>query len=310
MKVIETKISQFQTSEEGPFGLTIGNFDGVHLGHQDLLSRVRKELDKKNHKMIVMTFNPHPIKIIKGLSAFLLNTYAERRAFLEKNGVDILIEIHFTRDLSTMAPEKFIDDHILSIPNLETFYLGYDFAFGSNKTGDHKFIQDYCKDKCAVEIQPEYKHKGENISSSKIRRYLQNGNIKEANECLGRDFFISGHVIKGAGRGRQIGIPTANIDFDTDLLVPKRGVYITKSTYRDQVYFSVTNIGINPTFKDDEIYSVETHLLDFDNDIYGDELSISFVERVRDEVKFNSVNELVSQIKADIETAKKYFKND
>lgn len=307
MKVLQATKPNFKIEEDGPFGLTIGNFDGVHQGHQDLLNRVRESTKKNGQKMIVMTFVPHPIKIIKGATSFLLNTYMERRCLLESYGVDYLVEIHFTRDLSTQSPESFLEDYILSIDGLSTLYLGYDFAFGSNKAGDHEFVTDYCKNKCSVEIQPEYKFKSKDVSSSVIRGYLLEGDILKANDCLGREHFISGRVVKGAGRGKQIGVPTANIEFDSDLLVPKRGVYITKTRYKDQLYHSVTNIGKNPTFTTDEAMSVETHLLDFDNDIYGDEIAVLFVERIRDEKKFDSVNELINQIKADVDTARKHF---
>lgn len=308
MKVLQAKQPSFKIDEDGPFGLTIGNFDGVHQGHQDLLYRVREATSKAGQKMIVMTFVPHPIKIIKGATSFLLNTYMERRCLLEKYGVDYLVEVHFSRDLSTLSPEKFLDDYILSIKDLKSLYLGYDFAFGSNKAGDHEFVTDYCKGECEVEIQPEFKLNNENVSSSKIRKVLLEGDVLKANDILGREHFISGRVVKGAGRGRQIGVPTANIEFDSDLLVPKRGVYITRTRYKDQVYFSVTNIGKNPTFKTDESVSVETHLLDFDNDIYGDEISVQFVDRIRDEKKFDSVNELIEQIKNDVESSRKHFK--
>ena len=308
MKILEINQPNFKLYDKGPFGLTVGNFDGVHQGHKDLLNRVREATSKNGQKMIVMTFVPHPIKIIKGATSFLLNTYSERRCLLESLGVDYLLEIHFSRDLSTLSPEKFLDNYILSIEGVKGLYLGYDFAFGSNKACDHEFVTNYCKGKCTVEIQPEFNMNGEDVSSSVIRNYLTNGDVLNANKCLGRDHFISGRVVKGAGRGRQIGIPTANIGFDTDLIVPKRGVYITKTKYKDQLYFSVTNIGKNPTFKSDESTSVETHLLDFDNDIYGDEISVYFLDRIRDEKKFDSVNELISQIKKDVVTAREHFK--
>ncbi len=308
MKILEANQPNFKIDDKGPFGLTIGNFDGVHLGHKDLLKRVREATEKNGQKMIVMTFVPHPIKIIKGATSFLLNTYHERRCLLESLDVDYLVEIHFTRDLSTLSPEKFLSDYILSIEGVEGLYLGYDFAFGSNKAGDHEFVTNFCKGKCNVEIQPEFNMNGEDVSSSVIRKHLTEGQILAANNCLGREHFISGRVVKGAERGKQIGIPTANIEFDSDLIVPKRGVYITKTKYKDQLYFSVTNIGKNPTFKSDEVMSVETHLLDFDNDIYGDEISVYFIDRIRDERKFDSVNELISQIKKDVETARERFK--
>jgi riboflavin kinase/FMN adenylyltransferase len=307
MKVLQANRHNFKINEDGPFGLTIGNFDGVHQGHQDLLNRVRKATSKALQKMIVMTFVPHPIKIIRGASSFLLNTYIERRSLLERYGADYLVEIHFSRDFSTQSPENFLNEYILSIKDLQTLYLGYDFAFGSNKAGDHEFVTNYCKGKCEVEIQPEFKLDNENVSSSTIRKLLLDGDVLKANNILGREHFISGRVVKGAGRGRQIGVPTANIEFDSDLLVPKRGVYITRTQYKDQLYFSVTNIGKNPTFKSDESVSVETHLLDFDNDIYGDEISVQFIERIRDEKKFESVNELIAQIKDDVETSRKHF---
>ena len=203
MKVLQANRHNFKINEDGPFGLTIGNFDGVHQGHQDLLNRVRKATSTALQKMIVMTFVPHPIKIIRGASSFLLNTYIERRSLLERYGADYLVEIHFSRDFSTQSPENFLNEYILSIKDLQTLYLGYDFAFGSNKAGDHEFVTNYCKGKCEVEIQPEFKLDNENVSSSTIRKLLLDGDVLKANNILGREHFISGRVVKGAGGGAK-----------------------------------------------------------------------------------------------------------
>jgi riboflavin kinase / FMN adenylyltransferase len=291
-------------------GVTIGNFDGVHLGHQSLLSQIKSNFRSKEIKLLVITFVPHPMKVLKAKTSFLIHSYNNRRKLLEKNGVDYLVEVDFTRDFSSLDAVSFLENYLFKIKNLDSIYLGYDFAFGSNKQGGRNLVLNECKKRnIDIEIQPEFKEDNQLVSSSLIRNELEKGNVSRANEFLGRAFTITGMVVKGQGRGRQIGFPTANISFFEDKKIPKGGVYITRTKYRDQDYYSVTNIGINPTFSDHSVLSVETHILDFDNDIYGESLEISFLKNLREEKKFQSVNELINQIKIDVIMAREHFKS-
>lgn len=291
-------------------GLTIGNFDGVHIGHRQLLKKIKQDCLDRNLLFAVVTFIPHPHKILKPeIERFLINSYEQRRALLESLGVDYLIEMKFTRDFSTLPPENFLKDHLLLYPNLKNFYLGYDFAFGANKQGGFDQVRAICGPKGVhVEVQPKFEYKGKVVSSSLIRDNLISGKISEIEEILSRPFHLEGLVIKGEGRGKKIGFPTANIQVSGDLLVPHKGVYVTRTIYNGMVFNSVTNIGNNPTFKDNFQLHIETHLFDFDTDIYGETIDIQFLYKIRDEVKFPTVNDLILQIKSDVSFAKSYLK--
>lgn len=284
------------------FGLTIGNFDGVHKGHQSLLQGLKKKCLQKNLHLVVMTFVPHPLVILRNERSFLLNSYKERVELLSDLGIEYVIEIPFTRDFSTLDPAQFLDRHILINPGIQYLFLGYDFAFGANKKGDHSFVLDYCKDKVLdIEIQDKVESEVGTYSSSLARKALAKGNTQDCIDILGRPFFIKGRVIKGAGRGKQIGFPTANIEIEFERMVPQMGVYATICSFRGGDYLSITNIGNNPTFKDDNSLNVETNIFDFDQDIYGEEIKVSFYQKIRDEKKFSSVNELIDQISKDVE---------
>lgn len=290
-----------------PIGLTIGNFDGVHVGHRSLLKKIRKDCEKKNLGFVVLTFVPHPQKILHPeRERFLLTSYEKRRRLLAELGVDYLIELGFTRDFSTLSAEEFLAGHLLNYPGLRELYLGYDFAFGANKQGDHDFVIEACQPRgIGVEIQPKYEVSGRLVSSTFIRDLLLAGDVSSAATYLDRPFNLEGVVIKGEGRGKKIGYPTANIQVSSDLLVPRNGVYITRTRHQGMVYKSVTNIGFNPTFKDERRLHIETNLFDFDSDIYGEELEIEFLERIREEKKFPTVNDLIAQIRADVDVARK-----
>ena len=289
--------------------ITIGNFDGVHLGHRDFLGSIKKSSLASDVKFVVITFIPHPAQALKGQSGFLINTYEERRESLEKEGVDYLLEVDFTRDFSSLSPEQFVENFICTFPKVECVYLGYDFSFGANRAGDHSKSQKIFAEKnIPLKLQHEFKLQDTTVSSSEVRQALQKGDVERAAELLGRQYYVSGRVIKGQGRGKQIGFPTANLDYNREIILPSKGVYLTKTQIHDMVYFSVTNVGANPTFNTENELHVETHLLNFTRDIYGDEIKVFFYKKLRDEKKFQTVNELVEQIKTDVTTAELLFK--
>ena len=300
MKVLKS----LRELEEDNVGITIGNFDGVHVGHRDLLKKVSDDCGNKGRKLCVLSFVPHPMAILKNEKNFLINSYEERIDLLSGAGIDYFVEINFTRDFSNLTPSEFLDRYIIT-EKVKGIYLGYDFAFGANKEGSFEFVTDYCKDlDVEVFLLDEFANKEIKVSSSSVRKLLLEGEVPEANELLGRSYFLSGRVIKGEGRGRQIGFPTANIELDYGRLIPPRGVYATTVDYKGGTYQSLTNIGFNPTFNDAEELHVETHLLDFVNDIYGEEIQINFLSKIRDEKKFGSVNELIAQISEDVKKRK------
>lgn len=307
MKVLHNLLDIPKQGAQWPaIGLTIGNFDGVHLGHRQLLQQIKTDCKNKNLLFVVVTFVPHPQKILQpDKERFLINSYEQRRVLLEELGVDILVEMKFTRDFSTLKAQDFLSRYLLAYPNLKNFYLGYDFAFGANKEGGHDLVNSICHPRgVKVEIQPKFEHNNEVVSSSHIRDLIASGNVNQVEPLLERPFHLEGVVVKGEGRGKKIGFPTANIQVSQDLIVPQKGVYVTRTIYKGMTYQSVTNIGNNPTFKDTNQIHIETNLFDFNNDIYGEMLDIQFLKKIRDEKKFPTVNDLISQIKADVETAK------
>lgn len=284
------------------FGLVIGNFDGVHRGHRNLLKEVKELCQERGVEPLVMTFVPHPMTILRNESSFLINSYQERRELLKKEGIDHIVEISFTRDFSTLSPEQFLEKNVLKNKNIRLFFLGYDFAFGANKKGDHEFVKTYCANKdIEVVIQKKFENEQGVFSSSLVRSLLKEGKTMEASKILERPFFMRGRVIKGAGRGRQIGFPTANIELNFSKLIPELGVYATKCHLKGCCYLSITNIGKNPTFTDKDVINVETNVFDFSDDLYGEIIEVEFYEKIRDEKKFSSVNDLIEQIKKDCE---------
>lgn len=290
------------------FAVTIGNFDGVHRGHQKIINQIYNECRDADLKLVVITFTPHPIEILNPKEHYLINSYEERRELLSRQNIDYLLEIEFNRDLSMKEPEVFLNEYIFNHIEPKRIYLGHDFAFGAQKKGNHEFVKSFCSSKSTeVNVLCSYDVEGDKVSSTVVRESLASGDVESVGKYLGRNYFIRGRVIKGAGRGRQIGIPTANLALDRYRRYPKNGVYITKTKFGESTWYSVTNIGHNPTFNDGNNVFVETHILDFDNDIYGNELEVSFIKRLRDEKKFSSVNELIEQIKLDVKKTREYF---
>ncbi len=312
MKILNSLL-EIQQLNQSPVtvGLTIGNFDGVHAGHRQLLKKLQAECTKKGLQFVVVTFIPHPQKILQPeKERFLLNSYEKRRELLATLGVNYLVELKFTRDFSTLSAESFMRTHLFSYQGLKEFYLGYDFAFGANKQGGHDLASTICHESgINVEIQPKFEMHSEVVSSTFIRDLIFSGRVDEASIYLERTFNLEGVVIKGEGRGKKIGYPTANIQVSPDLIIPDNGVYVTRTKYQNMTYHSVTNIGFNPTFKDGKQMHIETNIFDFDNDIYGERLEIEFIKKLRNEKKFSTVNDLVNQIKADVITAKKMLQS-
>ncbi len=308
IKSIEELISVYP---EERIQVTIGNFDGVHAGHREFLSRISQDCKKTKSKFVVITFIPHPLQILRAQTGFLINTFTERRELLRECGVDYLLEVDFTRDFSTLSPEDFLKKFVFSFSGIQKIYLGYDFAFGANKAGDYNLAKSLCE-KAGIQLilQEEFRLNNGAVSSSVVRSEIQKGDMVKVKTLLERPYFLSGRVVKGQGRGKQIGFPTANLDYDKALIVPTNGVYITQTTIHGMTYNSVTNIGTNPTFNDGLETNIETHLLDFNRDIYGEQMRVSFLKKLRDEKKFSSVNDLISQIDTDVKLAKQFFRHD
>lgn len=288
--------------------ITIGTFDGVHKGHQKILKRLEEVKQQKQLKSIVFTFYPHPRKVIHSHSNELkiLTTQREKIQLLEQFNIDYLIFCPFTKEFANMMPEEFVEYLALHL-NIRHIIIGYDHKFGKDRKGDIRtFIElksrfNYEVEQISAETINEI-----NISSTKIRQFLMSGDVENANALLGYKYFISGKVIEGKQLGRQIGVPTANIEIDDhDKLIPANGVYCTEVKVNEHLYKGAMNIGTNPTTDHTCNQKLEVHLLNFNGDIYHKEIQVSFIKKIRDGQKFNSINALKQQILQDIEKCQK-----
>ncbi len=293
--------------ESVPFGATIGNFDGIHLGHRAMLDLVKRQCQVRGLEFAVITFLPHPLQILKAMRGFLLSGYQKRRELLQSVGVQHLVELPFTKEFSGTPASKFITEHVLQVNNFKMLSLGFDFAFGSNKEGDCDTVKALLQGSQVELVSlPEHRPVGKQVSSTVIRNLIREGKVDEIEELLGREFSLEGEVVKGKGRGKGIGFPTANIQVGEEMIIPSTGVYSTSTIIKDNCHRSVTNIGFNPTFSDTMHVSVETYILGIDEDFYGEQIEVFFHEKIREEKRFASVDDLKKQIAKDVTVAKQW----
>ena len=287
--------------------LTIGVFDGVHRGHQRLLRKLVNEAHAAHFPAVVMTFHPHPALVLGGRTDFKSLTLPDERAdLLGELGVDLVITQTFDRDFANQTAEEFM--HLLTQTlDLRCLLVGYDFALGRNRAGTVPRLKELGREfGYKVEVVEPLKEGEEVVSSTMIRSQVAAGAVGEAAALLGRWYALSGPVAHGDGRGHRINLPTANISLSAQKLIPANGIYATWAWVGGERYLAATNIGINPTFTPDkQTRSVEAYLLDFDRDIYGQEVKLEFVARLRDEMKFASVEGLLAQIHEDIMKTRK-----
>jgi riboflavin kinase/FMN adenylyltransferase len=290
--------------------LTVGVFDGVHCGHQEILTKLTAGAHENDAPAVVLTFWPHP-GVVLGKRAHLksLSIPDERAELLGSLGVDVVVTQSFTpkfAELSALDFMRLVSERL----GLRSLWIGYDFALGHNRTGNFERLTEIGRE-LGYNVQAiDAVKNGENVlSSSLIRQRVRDGEVARAAESLGRFYSLSGPVVHGDGRGRKINIPTANIDYPKEKVIPAHGVYACWAWIGGERYPAATNIGINPTFTPDkETPNVEAHLLDFDRELYGEELKLEFVERLRDELKFDSVEALLNQIHVDIVETREILK--
>ena len=282
--------------------LTIGVFDGVHRGHQEILANLTAGAQKNSAPAVVLTFWPHPAVVLgKRYDLKTLTTPEERAELLGAQGVDAVVTHPFTPDFAELSALDFM--RLVSRRlDLRSLWIGYDFALGLNREGDLERLTEIGGELgYGVQAIGPVKNGEDVLSSSLIRQRIREGNVSRATENLGRYYALSGPVVHGDGRGRKINIPTANIDYPKDKVIPANGVYATWAWVGGQCFPAATNIGINPTFTPDkQTPNVEAHILDFDRDLYDQEVKLEFVEYLRAELKFDSVEALLEKIHADI----------
>lgn len=297
----------------GPVALTIGNFDGVHRGHRALLTALmnwkRSRANPSEVHTLVVTFDPHPSEIITGTSVPRLTTPDERRQLMLDTGIDEVTTVPFTHQLAATDARAFFDEFIRKRFEAKFVAVGHDFFFGRKREGTPEKLLAWCFESGieAVHVDP-IEADGSIISSTRIRRLIEDGSLVAANRLLGRAYSITGEVVHGDKRGRQIGFPTANIVPPADghgrPCLPARGVYLSTSTVDGRTFPSITNIGVKPTVSASGLLVIETHLIDFDGDLYGKQLTVEFSDRLREEKKFPNLQALVDQIREDTQLAR------
>jgi riboflavin kinase/FMN adenylyltransferase len=283
----------------------VGNFDGVHLGHQRILATLRERAQVVGGTVVVITFNPHPQKVLHPDTApRLIATRSQKVAWLQAAGADLMLDLPFTRELAALSPEAFVDRVLLRGLKVTEVHIGRNFRFGRNRGGDFATLEELGRNRGFAAMPVEgVRHGGDRVSSSRIRKALGAGHVQEASRLLGREEELTGQVVPGDARGRLMGFPTANLEVENEL-VPFTGVYATRLLVRGDPLPAVTNIGSRPTFPGAGS-AVETHVLDYSGDLYGQQVQLRFVQRLRDERRFAGLDELKDQIAVDVDGARK-----
>ncbi|MAT67365.1 MAG: riboflavin biosynthesis protein RibF [Crocinitomicaceae bacterium] len=287
--------------------VTVGTFDGVHFGHQKIIQRLQKIAKKNNGESVLLTFDPHPRKILlndQGLK--LIHTINEKINILENLGLNHLVIYPFTLEFSKFSAKRYIDELLIQKLGTHTLVIGYDHHFGNDREGNIDLLKKYEKSN-PFYLEEIKAHEIEEIkiSSTKVRSAIEKGNIHLVNDYCGHFYEFSGEVVRGNGIGKTIGTPTANIKLNSnEKIIPLDGVYAVVCQIKDTNYKGIMNIGFKPTVDEGQKRTVEIHLFDYEKDIYGQDLRTKVIERIRDEVKFNSLKELKSQILKDNEKAK------
>uniref|UniRef100_UPI00404B6D35 bifunctional riboflavin kinase/FAD synthetase n=1 Tax=Flavobacterium sp. TaxID=239 RepID=UPI00404B6D35 len=292
--------------------ITIGSFDGVHIGHQSILKKIISYSKTHNCESVVLTFFPHPRMVLQGNNTLkLLNTIKEKTKLFSNIGINSLIIHPFDKEFSRLTAEEFVKDVLVDKLNIQKIIIGYDHRFGRNRSAN---IEDL------IEFGEKYNFEVEEISaqeiseisvsSTKIRNYLNAGEIELSNRFLGYPYFITGKVVKGNQIGRTINFPTANLTIEENYkLIPKNGVYIVSSIIENTNYFGMANIGVNPTVSGTE-QKIEIHFFDFNKNLYNLEIQVNFHHRIREEIKFDSLEALKSQLKKDETISKEFIKHN
>jgi len=289
--------------------LTIGNFDGVHKGHLALFDKVKERAKAIAGQSVVMTFEPHPLKIMKPADGPQLITHTgQKLELIEKAGIDIIVCVSFDREFAAIPAREFVNAILVEKIGIREIVVGYDYTFGHNREGDINLLREIGNTfGFVVHLVGPVEIDRTLVSSTSIRRLVQEGRLEEAGVLLGRDFEVQGTVVRGRNRGgRLLGFPTANLSPHGELL-PKRGIYAVRLLIDDVLFNGVTNVGYNPTFGDTGL-TVETHVLDYSGDLLGKTIKVHFIKRLRDEKAFKSFEDLSAQIAQDIAQAKEVLR--
>lgn len=281
-----------------PSSLILGNFDGVHIGHAQLISFAKQNT---KGKLGILTFS----KSLKREGDYLTDT-DDKIEYLNELGVDFIIVLESNEELKNTNYKDFVDLYLKKL-NANKIFCGPDFKFGYKAQGDISYLKNIFPNLCVLNFVLD--HNGDKIASTIIRKQIEEGDVKEANRHLGHKYKIKGKVIKGKGIGKELGFPTANILLEFNYCLPKNGVYLTYIKLDGKIYESLTNVGISPTIKDDNKITIETYIFDFHQSIYGKKVEVYFIDKMRNEYKFNSIKSLTEQMELDLKEAYSYFDN-
>ncbi|MBA3006065.1 MAG: bifunctional riboflavin kinase/FAD synthetase [Proteobacteria bacterium] len=285
--------------------VTIGNFDGVHLGHQMLFAEVVQRAYRHHGTSVAITFDPHPLQVLRPEGIKLISTCAQKIELIGHAGIDVLVIVPFTLQFAATSAVHFVDEILKRRIGVKELVVGYDYAFGKGRTGDITFLQKQGREKgFPVTVVNAHYENGMLVSSTKVRELIAEGRMADARRLLGRYYQIRGEVQVGKQRGsKEIGFPTANLHLDPEDLIPKIGVYVSQVICDGKCYGGVLNIGYNPTFGEEKLVA-ETHIFDFNQDIYGKPIKVNLLQFLRGEQKFSGVQELATQIGRDVVQAK------
>jgi riboflavin kinase/FMN adenylyltransferase len=290
--------------------IVLGNFDGMHLGHQALLSKAKSIAAQSKLPLAIMTFEPHPVTVLAHKKDLRICSFKDKMRLLGENEVDVAFVMRFNQAFAEISAKYFLEEILIKNLKVKHIVTGHDFIFGKNRQGDSNYLHIMSKKLGFgfTQITPQKYNQEVIFSSSAIRKFLNAGNVKFANKLLGHKYSISGKVLNGERRGNKLGFPTANLSLQS-LLRPKFGVYAVRIEIGTKTYDGVANIGIRPSFATNG-ETIEIHIFNFSNDIYGKEIRVEFIDFIRDEQKFTNIEDLKTQIKQDIITTKAILKND
>jgi len=308
MEVLRDPLGGDDPPQEGV--VSIGNFDGVHMGHQKVISHVVARAREIGAPSIILTFNPHPISLLRPAEApRLLTTIRQRMELLRHTGVDSVSVVPFTHYVSRMSAQSFIQKVLVERFHAREVFVGANFRFGENREGDVELLaEEGQKYGFTAHAWPTVEDRGSLVSSTRIRKAVAAGQVEDAARMLGRTFFGDGKVLLGKKLGRKLGFPTLNVEIENEQ-IPAEGVYLTAVYIPSfqRIFPSVTNIGVRPTVYENSSVTIESHLLDFTADVYQEQVRLFFLERLRDEEIFNSTLQLVAQVRRDVESARLFF---
>lgn len=302
MEIIKLR-HPYQANEipEDEVVLALGFFDGVHRGHQEVIGRAKNIADKNNLKLAVMTFNQHPSIVFKKLDPDqhkYLSTVSRKEELMDKIGVDYLYEVDFTSAFASLSPQDFVEQYIINL-HAKTVVAGFDYTFGKKEVASMEHLPMYANNRFDIVVVEKQTLKEKKISSTRIRLALEIGDMAVANKLLGYTYATPGRVVHGDARGRLLGFPTANIEVENFVKLPRIGVYAVEILVGGQVYKGMASIGHNVTFEPNRPLTVEVYILDFSDDIYGEEVTVFWHDYLRGEEKFDSIDALIAQLKQD-----------